>query len=122
MSSVSGDRVREIALALTGWPSVTGTADEAAFPGKLAQYLKEIKGLEVWSKPIPDDPLGRANVFALKRGNGRRTVLLAGHFDTVPADDYGALKGLAFSPEQLRDKTIARLRETAEHALAIARS
>ena len=119
MKSVSGDRVREIALTLTGWPSVTGTADEAAFAGKFTQYLKEIEGIEVWSRPIPDDPLGRANVFALKRGRGRRTVLLAGHFDTVPADDYGALKDLAFSPERLRDKTIARLRETGEHALAL---
>ena len=119
MSSLSGDRVREITLTLTSWPSVTGTADEAGFAGKLAQYLKEIRGLEIWSKPVPNDPLGRANVFALKRGNGRRTVLLAGHFDTVPADDYGALKDLAFSPERLRDKTIVRLRETGEHALAL---
>ena len=55
-------------------------------------------------KPIPGDALGRANVFALKRGKGRKTVLLAGHFDTVPADDYGALKPLAFDPERLLEK------------------
>src|SRR5262249_7595280 len=60
------------------------------------------------------------NVFALKRGKGRRTVLLAGHYDTVPADDYGDLKPLAFDPERLLEKTIARLRETGEHALALA--
>ncbi|MFO0994040.1 MAG: M20/M25/M40 family metallo-hydrolase [Hyphomicrobiales bacterium] len=114
------ERVRAIALTLAGWPSVTGTADEAAFAGKLARYLEEIDGLEVWTKAIPDDPLGRANVFALKRGKGRKTVLLAGHFDTVPADDYGALKPYAFDPERLLEKTIARLRETGEHALALA--
>ncbi|MBL8893565.1 MAG: M20/M25/M40 family metallo-hydrolase [Rhizobiales bacterium] len=116
----SPERVRAIALTLTGWPSVTGTADEAAFSGKLAHYLEEIGGLEVWTKPIPGDALGRANVFALKRGKGRKTVLLAGHFDTVPADDYGALKPLAFEPERLLGKTIARLRESGEHALALA--
>lgn len=116
----SPERVRAIALTLTGWPSVTGTADEAAFAEKLAQYLREIGGLEVWLKPIPHDPLGRANVFALKRGTGRKTVLLAGHFDTVPAADYGALKPFAFEPERLLEKTIARLRETGEHALALA--
>ncbi len=115
----SPERVRAIALTLTGWPSVTGTADEAAFSGKLAHYLEEIGGLAVWTKPIPDDPLGRANVFALKRGTGRKTVLLAGHFDTVPAEDYGALKPLAFDPERLLDKTISRLRATGEHALAL---
>ena len=115
----SPERVRAIALTLTGWPSVTGTPDEAAFAGRLARYLDEIGGLEVWTKPIPDDALGRANVYALKRGKGRKTVLLAGHFDTVPADDYGALRPLAFDPEPLRDKMIARLRETGEHALAL---
>jgi len=115
----SPERVRAIALTLAGWPSVTGTADEAAFAGKLAQYLEEIVGLQVRRKPIPGDPLGRANVFALKRGKGRRTVLLAGHFDTVPVDDYGALKPLAFDPEWLLEKTIARLRETGEHTLAL---
>ena len=57
----SPERVRAIALTLTGWPSVTGTADEAAFSGKLAHYLDEIGGLQVWTKPIPDDALGRAN-------------------------------------------------------------
>jgi len=115
----SPERVRAIALTLAGWPSVTGTADEAAFAGKLAHYLEEIGGVEVWTRPIPGDPLGRANVFALKRSKGRKTVLLAGHFDTVPADDYGALKPLAFDPERLLEKTVARLRETGEHALAL---
>jgi len=116
---VSPERVRGIALTLTRWPSVTGTPGEAAFAGKLAQYLEEIGGLEIRTRPIPGDALGRANVFALKRGQGRRTVLLTGHFDTVPADDYGTLKDLAFAPERLRDKTIARLRETGENALAL---
>ena len=37
----------------------------------------------------------------------------------MPADDYGALKSLAFEPERLRGKMIARLRETGGHALAL---
>ena len=77
----SPERVRAIALTLTGWPSVTGTTEEAAFSRKLAGYLAEIDGLKVWTKSLPDDALGRANVFALKRGKGRKTVLLAGHFE-----------------------------------------
>ena len=38
----SPERVRATALTLTGWPSVTGSPDEAAFAGKLARYLEEI--------------------------------------------------------------------------------
>ena len=46
-------------------------------------------------------------------------MLLAGHFDTVPADDYGALKPLAFDPVRLRGAMIARLREAGGHPLAL---
>ena len=109
-------RAREIALTLAGWPSVTGSAEEAAFAPKLADYLGHFD--KVWREPIPGDP--RANVFALKRGRGRTTIVLTGHFDVVPARDYGALEALAFSPERLLLETIARLRSTGENALALA--
>src|SRR5262245_56292354 len=120
MKSNIAARTREIALTLTGWPSVTGTAEEAGFAAKLVNYLRA-GGLEQsWAVPVADDALGRANVFALKRGSGRRLVVLTGHFDTVPVADYGALLPLAFSPEPLRDEMIARLRQTGEHPLALA--
>ena len=88
-------RAREIALTLTSWPSVTGSAEEAAFAPRLAQYLSHFD--KVWTAPIPGD--ARCNVFALKRGKARRTIVLTGHFDVVPVSDYGALEALAFSPE-----------------------
>ena len=109
-------RAREIALTLTAWPSVTGSPEEEAFAGKLAGLLGHFD--EVWTEPIPGDR--RANVFALKRGRGRRTIVLTGHFDVVPAKDYGALEPLAFSPERLLPEAIARLRRTGENALALA--
>ena len=66
-------------------------------------------------------PVIRArNVFALKRGQGRRTVVLTGHFDVVPVDDYGELKPLAFDAEQLLPEIVARLRRTGENPLALA--
>ena len=69
--------------------------------------------------PIPDDPLGRANVLALVRGTGTRTVLLSGHFDTVPVDDYGPLKDLAGSAEQLLPRLVEALEASGEDPRAL---
>lgn len=109
-------RAREIALTLTSWPSVTGSADEADFAPKLARYLSGFD--EVWTSPIPGDP--RRNVFALRRGRSKRTIVLTGHFDVVPVNDYGALEPLAFSAERLLPEIVARLRRSGESPLALA--
>lgn len=109
-------RAREVALTLTSCPSVTGSADEAAYAEKLARYLSQFD--TVWTSPIPDDP--RSNVFALKRGRSRCTIVLTGHFDVVPVNDYGALESLAFSAERLLPEIMARLRRTGENPLALA--
>jgi arginine utilization protein RocB len=111
-------RAREVALALTAWPSVTGTQNEAAFARKLANYIEHFD--QVWLTPVPDDPAGRSNVFALKRGLSRKTIVLTGHFDVVPIDNYGDLALFAFDPEKLLPELIARLKRTGENALALA--
>lgn len=123
MTSASPDlaaRARDIALTLTGWPSVTGTPEEAAFSGKLAHWLGEMQAGSVWTEALPGDALGRSNVFLLKKGAGRRTVALAGHFDVVPIEGYGGLKHLAFSPAALQAPIIARLEQGGESPLALA--
>ncbi len=113
-----GSRTRDLALRFASWPSITGTADEAYF----AERLVNESGVfdRIWREAIPGDPAGRSNVFALKRGRGRGTVVLTGHFDVVGTDDYGDLKDLAFKPLELLPAMIARLRNTGEnpHALA----
>lgn len=116
MSNDIAARAREIALALTSWPSVTGTPEEAAFAGRLADYMAQ--AAKAWTAPIPGDH--RSNVFALKRGRGRRCIVLTGHFDVVPVSDYGALEPLAFAPEQLLPEIMARLRRTGENPRALA--
>jgi arginine utilization protein RocB len=107
-------RARDIALALTSWPSVTGSQDEAAFAHKLAAFLREHRYFTAHSDhlvvaPIPGDRLNRSNVLALVRGKGSQTVILSGHFDTVPTDDYGALQPLAGSPDELLPALVAEL-------------
>jgi arginine utilization protein RocB len=110
-------RARELALAFTSWPSVSGSQEEAAFAGRLAENLAHFKARAV---PIPDDPAGRSNVFALKLGRSNRTIVLTGHFDTVPYDDYGELSDFALHPERLLPETIRSLKSSNTSALALA--
>ena len=113
-------RAREIALELTSWPSVTGTPEEAIFSERLVVYLKQLGFAETWKETIPGEDSGRSNVFVLKRGTSPRTIVMAGHFDTVPFDDYGDLAALALHPVILRKAMIAKLEVTGENALALA--
>ena len=110
---------RTLSLALTGRPSATGTAEEAAFVPWL-QALLAADGLEVRVLPIPNDPLGRANIAALARGPGSAAVILSGHFDTVPVDDYVDLAPLATEPEALAIALVARLTTSGSHPTALA--
>jgi arginine utilization protein RocB len=113
-------RTREIAYMLTSWPSVTGTADEALFAERLTRFLNELHGIEAWKEQIPHDHLGRSNVFALKRGAARKAIVLAGHFDTVPYDDYGPLKNFALDPARVTEALTAQLEGSGESPLALA--
>lgn len=117
-------RAREIALELASWPSVTGTTDEAAFAGRLAEFMQGIPALqaagaavEIW--PIAGDRLGRANVIAHLKGKGTEAILLSGHFDVVPVDDYGDLASLAWRPEDLAPALIERLQVSGTNPLAL---
>ncbi len=116
MSAKTAARARELALKFASWPSVTGTAGEAEFPLRLQQELRGFD--EIWLSPIPGGTHARQNLFALKRGKSNATVVLTGHFDVVPADDYGVLP--AFDVEALLPATIARLKATDENPKALA--
>ena len=111
-------RTREIALELTSWPSVTGSADETQFAGRLASYLKNFD--KVWTASIENDSAGRSNVFALKRGRSNKTIVLTGHFDVVSIEDFGSLQDLAFQSEKLLPNIIACLKSSNENPSALA--
>jgi arginine utilization protein RocB len=97
------------ARTMTALPSVSGSADEAAFADKLVALLRAA-GLEtVWTMEVPGGRHPRSCVAALARGRGRRTVVLTGHFDTVPTEDYGDLQPLALDPDALAAGLAARL-------------
>ncbi|UDF28996.1 UNVERIFIED_ORG: M20/M25/M40 family metallo-hydrolase [Roseateles sp. XES5] len=107
-------RARDLSLLMTRWPSVTGTPDEADFSERLRALLAETP----YFRQYPDqlftvDSHGEEltrNVVALVRGKGRRTVVLAGHFDTVSIANYGTLAPLACDPEPLTQALVKELR------------
>lgn len=111
------ERTRELALTLTSWPSVTGTLHEATFAGKLAEHLRSFD--KVWCEPVAKADGDRSNVYALKRGRSKRTIVLTGHFDTVPYTDYNDLEELALAPDKLTPALIKRLKATGDSPLAL---
>lgn len=113
-------RVRDLSHRMVGWPSETGTRGEVAFAGRLADLLREIPYFrdhpeDIALSPSHGDPLTH-NVVAVVRGQGRRAVALAGHFDTVATDNYLDLQGLACDPGGLTEALIADLSGRARSA------
>lgn len=107
MTSELAARTRELAYLLTSWPSVTGSKGEAELPHLLVECLGHFD--KAWVTAIPDDPFARSNVFALKRGRSKRTIVLTGHFDTVPFNDYGELAEFALQPDHLLARLVKKL-------------
>jgi arginine utilization protein RocB len=104
-----GRRAEAHTLAVVEHLSVTGTEGEATCAGTILARLEDMPGVTARAVPVPGVPEGRANVVAFAKGSGRRTVVLAGHFDTVAVDDYGPLAPLATAPLPLRDALVDAL-------------
>lgn len=52
------------------------------------------------------DLIGRVIPWALRRGTTDRTVVLAGHLDAVPIDNYGELRTYALDPDRLKEEML----------------
>lgn len=106
---------RAWAIAMTRRPSVTGSPGEASFGPWLAEQLStclDAPSAEVWTFGVPPDGQ-RHCVAMLVRGQGRETVLLTGHYDTVAVSDYGDLADIATEPEALAKALLRRLDRSA---------
>ena len=108
-----GGSARAWAIALTRQPSMTGTADEAAFGPWLAAQLSAAfatRHADVWTFPVAPGDARHCVALLVRGGRERReTVVLTGHYDTVSTRDYGDLAGLATDPEALAPALLARL-------------
>jgi arginine utilization protein RocB len=118
MSVAAAESARAWALAMTRQPSVTGSADEAAFGPWLVARLgatAAFRHATIWTFPVQEGD-SRLCVAMLLRGRGRRTVILTGHYDTVSIADYGELRPLATKPELLAPALSGRLAQGASSA------
>ncbi|UNK39321.1 M20/M25/M40 family metallo-hydrolase [Shinella sp. H4-D48] len=107
-------RARDLSVQMTRWPSVTGSPDEAAFCERLRAHLADTPYFrrypdQLFTVDSHGEPM-TSTVVALARGSGRRTVVLAGHFDTVSIANYRALAALACDPAPLTQALMAELR------------
>ncbi|MBN8950627.1 MULTISPECIES: M20/M25/M40 family metallo-hydrolase [unclassified Rhizobium] len=109
-SKIDRKHVRDLALRLTSWSSETGTPGEASFADRFHDLLMEIPYFREHPEHIRlvashGEPLTH-NVVALVRGTGKRTIAMAGHFDTVSTDNYHELQNLACDTPALHQALI----------------
>lgn len=89
---------------LVAIPSVSNTKEESLAADYLAKrlaeqdYFRANPGL-CGQFPIEGDSLGRTLAYGLVRGNGRRTVILTGHYDVVDTEEYGEFRKYAYDVE-----------------------
>lgn len=78
----------------------------------MAKHILEIIAEQDYWKENPElcglydgnDRIGRLIPWALRKGTGKKTLVLSGHFDCVEIDCYGTLKELALKPIELKEK------------------
>ena len=118
------ERTRALALALTKRRSMNGTSHETSF----AEFLRDLIGelpyfranaRDIWIESITHDTLLRGVVVGFVRGQGQRTVVLTGHFDTVDVEDYQELEPWATEPVELAPRIVRRLEATGEDPQAL---
>ncbi|MBM7585450.1 arginine utilization protein RocB [Bacillus pakistanensis] len=93
---------------LVGIQSINGTKGEVEVAESILQVLQSFpyfrKNPElVWEQFIPNDTVGRKNIFALVQGKkaSNNTVIFHSHIDTVGIEDFSHLKFAALNPDIL---------------------
>ncbi len=105
-------KILDLTKKLVSIPSQNTTCGEKAIGEFLYGYISGIpyfKGHpdQVFTVPLKEDPLGRMNVFALligEKDDGKNTIILHGHTDTVGIEDFGDLKAYACDCDKLAGK------------------
>ncbi|HEY3343733.1 MAG TPA: M20/M25/M40 family metallo-hydrolase [Anaerolineaceae bacterium] len=107
-------QVQDLTLRLVRAFSQTDTPSETAFAHHLYDLLaawpifRERPG-DLRLEHTQDDPHERSVLFALVRGTGPQTLILTGHYDVVPVENYGALADAACDPAALLPRLVAQL-------------
>ncbi|WP_057874964.1 M20/M25/M40 family metallo-hydrolase [Liquorilactobacillus aquaticus] len=102
-------RIEAITRRLVSVKSVNGTAGEIAIAEEVEDVLRSFPFFKehprfVWTQELPNDTLGRKNVFALiKKEGATKTIIYHSHMDTVGINDFGVLKEEALNSDQLAE-------------------
>lgn len=102
------EKIKNNLLNMISIQSDTGTRLEKDMEKHLYEWLQKLEYFQSNTKnfglhSIAEDPLERAVVWGLVKGEGRRTVILINHHDVVDSYDYQTLRDYAYQPEVLRD-------------------
>nr|NJM02392.1 M20/M25/M40 family metallo-hydrolase [Desulfobacula sp.] len=106
LPEISSEKILNLFYSYLRIPSETGTVQENAASEFVLGYLGGLPYFKAhpdrsgrW--PLPDDPLGRGVVWALVKGQGKRTAVLMHHLDVVGVEDFLRFKDRAFEPDAL---------------------
>jgi len=101
-------QVEVMTTSLVETLSINGTAGEVDIAEKVEKILRSFPYFQqhpeaVWTQALPNDHLGRKNVFARVKGTGdsKKAVIFHSHIDTVGIDDYGKQISMANNPQEL---------------------
>ncbi|WP_430788983.1 M20/M25/M40 family metallo-hydrolase [Virgibacillus flavescens] len=101
-------QIEYIARQLIQVESVNGTSGEVDLANAVKQWLVSFPYFkanphDVWEQHVPNDPLGRKNVFALLKGpsSSDNTIIYHAHMDTVGIDDFGNMKQHALNSDAM---------------------
>jgi arginine utilization protein RocB len=107
-SKAISEQVEFFTRSLVGIKSVNGTDGEALIADSLKEILSSFPYFKenpnhLWEQCLPNDELGRKNIFALVKASKptKQTVIWHSHIDTVGIGDFGVLKNEATNPEVL---------------------
>ncbi|ALC82870.1 MULTISPECIES: M20/M25/M40 family metallo-hydrolase [Bacillus] len=102
------DQVEALTASLVQTLSINGTDGEVKIAEKIEQILRSFPYFkqrpdQVWTQELPNDAIGRKNVFAHIKGNvnSKKTVVFHAHIDTVGIEDFGAQQSIANDPAEL---------------------
>lgn len=88
--------------------SINGTTGEVGLANMVKGSIQSFPHFakypaRVWEQLIPNDPLGRKNIFAFLRSpsGSNKTIIYHAHMDTVGIDDFGNMKTIALDSDAL---------------------
>ena len=100
------EQIEAITELLVQTLSINGTEGEVRIADDIEQILRSFPYFkkypqQVWTQYLPNDTVGRKNVFAHIKGKSKKTIVFHAHMDKVGIEDYGTLQSKANNPEEL---------------------